>query len=149
MPFYIPSCSLPFCLLLSLSHLSFNGLVFCIWGLRTDSECINRFPQDCTANLFNNNNNQSVFRKTNPIYTTLTYDQFNKNKVSSGRSSVLLLARNTDFHIVKLALRIFTLFLSILVIYAVRNRLWKLKLSVVVVELGVITYDIYCLLNQP
>ena len=37
MPFYWPSCSLHFCLLLfSLSLLSFYGLVLWGWGLRTD-----------------------------------------------------------------------------------------------------------------
>ena len=37
MPFYWPSCTLTFCLLLfSLSFLSFYGLVLWGWGLRTD-----------------------------------------------------------------------------------------------------------------
>ena len=41
MPFYWPSCSLTFCLLLfSLSLLSFCGLVLWGWGLRTDGVLI-------------------------------------------------------------------------------------------------------------
>ena len=39
MPFYWPSCSLPFCLLLVyISFLSFYGLVMWAWGLRTDTD---------------------------------------------------------------------------------------------------------------
>ena len=51
MPFYWPSCSLTFCLLLlSLSLLSFYGLVFWGWGLRTDRVLI-ALSQACIANL--------------------------------------------------------------------------------------------------
>ena len=52
MPFYWPSCSLTFCLLLfSLSLLSFCGLVLWGWGLRTDRVLI-ALSQPCIANLF-------------------------------------------------------------------------------------------------
>ena len=52
MPFYWPSCSLPFYLLLfSHSLLSFFGLVFWGWGLRTDRVLIPLF-QPCITNLF-------------------------------------------------------------------------------------------------
>ena len=52
MPFYWPSCSLTFCLLLfSLSLLSFYGLVLWGWGLRTDRVLI-ALSQPCIANLF-------------------------------------------------------------------------------------------------
>ena len=51
MPFYWPSCSLPFCLLLfSLSLLSFYGWVLWGWGLRTDGVLI-ALSQPCIANL--------------------------------------------------------------------------------------------------
>ena len=59
MTFYWPSCSLTFCLLLfSLSLISFYGLVFWGWGLRTDRVLI-ALSQPCIANLFNNNNNNN------------------------------------------------------------------------------------------
>ena len=52
MPFYWPSCSLPFCLpLFSLSLLSFYGLVLWGWGLPTDRVLIALSPP-CTANRF-------------------------------------------------------------------------------------------------
>ena len=52
MPFYWPSCSLTFCLLLfSLSLLSFYGLVLWGWGLRTDRVLIAR-SQPCVTNFF-------------------------------------------------------------------------------------------------
>ena len=52
MPFYWPSCSRTFCLLLfSPSLLSFCGLVLWGWGLRTDRVLI-AFSQPCIANLF-------------------------------------------------------------------------------------------------
>ena len=52
MPFYWPSCSLTFCLLLfSLSLLSFCRLMLWGWGLRTDRVLITLF-QPCIANLF-------------------------------------------------------------------------------------------------
>ena len=52
MPFYWPSCSLTFCLLLfSLSFLSFYGLVLWGLGLRTDRVLI-ALSQPCIANLF-------------------------------------------------------------------------------------------------
>ena len=51
-PFYCPSCSLTFCLLLfSLSLLSFYGLVLRGWGLRTDLVLI-ALSQPCITNLF-------------------------------------------------------------------------------------------------
>ena len=51
MPFYWPSCSLTFCLLLfSLFLLSFYGLVLWGKGIRTDRVLIALF-QPCTANL--------------------------------------------------------------------------------------------------
>ena len=52
MPFYWPSRSLPFCVLLFyLSLLSFYGLVLWGWGLRTDSVLIT-LSQPCIANPF-------------------------------------------------------------------------------------------------
>ena len=52
MPFYWPSCSLTFCLLLfSLSLLSFYGLVLWGWGLRTDRVLIT-LSRPCIADLF-------------------------------------------------------------------------------------------------
>ena len=51
MPFYWPSCLLPFCLLLFFISLSFYGLVLWCCGLRTDKVLIT-LPQPCTANLF-------------------------------------------------------------------------------------------------
>ena len=52
MPFYWPSCSLPFCLILfSISLLSFYGLVLWGWGLRTDRVKI-ALSQPCITNLF-------------------------------------------------------------------------------------------------
>ena len=52
MPFYWPSCSLTFCLLLfSLSILSFCGLVLWGCGLRTDRVLFD-LSQLCIANLF-------------------------------------------------------------------------------------------------
>ena len=52
MPFYWPSCSLTFCLLLfSVSLLTFCGLVLWGWGLRTDRVLI-ALSQPCIANLF-------------------------------------------------------------------------------------------------
>ena len=52
MPFYWPSCSLTFCLLLfSFSHLSFYGLVLWDWDLRTDMVFID-LSQPCIDNLF-------------------------------------------------------------------------------------------------
>ena len=52
MPFYWPSCSFTFCLLLfSLSLLSFYGLVLWGWGLRTDRVLI-ALSQPCITNLF-------------------------------------------------------------------------------------------------
>ena len=52
MPFYWPSCSLTFCLLLfSLSLLSFGGLVLWGWGHRTDRVLI-VVSQPCIADLF-------------------------------------------------------------------------------------------------
>ena len=52
MPFYWPSCSLTFRLLLfSLSLLSFYGLVVWDWGLRTDRVLI-ALSQPCITNLF-------------------------------------------------------------------------------------------------
>ena len=51
MPFYWPSCSLPVCLLLiSLSLLSFYGLVLWGWVLRTDT-LLSTLSKPCTANL--------------------------------------------------------------------------------------------------
>ena len=51
-PFYLSSCSLPFCLiLLSLSLLSFYGLVLWGWGLRTVRVLI-AFSQPCIASHF-------------------------------------------------------------------------------------------------
>ena len=51
-PFYWPSCSLTFCLLLfSLSLLSFYGLVMWGWGLRTDRVLV-ALSQPCITNLF-------------------------------------------------------------------------------------------------
>ena len=51
MPFYWPSCLLPFCLLLfSLSLLSFYGLVLWGWGLRTDRVLI-ALSLPCITNL--------------------------------------------------------------------------------------------------
>ena len=59
MPFYWPSCSLPFCLLLfSLSPLSLNVLVLWGWGLRTDRVLIT-LSQPCIINFNNNNNNNN------------------------------------------------------------------------------------------
>ena len=56
MPFYWPSCSLPFCLLLfSLSILLFYGLVLWDCGLRTDIYCVNNLlspMQPCTVQLY-------------------------------------------------------------------------------------------------
>ena len=58
MPFYWPSCSLHFCLLLfSLSLLSFYGLVLWGSGLRTDSLIRNKAIALLT--FLNNNNNHS------------------------------------------------------------------------------------------
>ena len=52
MPFYWPSCSLTFCVLLfSLSFLLFYGLVLWGLGLRTDRVLI-ALSQPCSANLF-------------------------------------------------------------------------------------------------
>ena len=52
MPFYWPSCSLHFCLLLfSLSLLSFCRLLLWSWGLWTDRVLI-ALSQHCIANLF-------------------------------------------------------------------------------------------------
>ena len=52
MPFYLPRCSLHFCLLLcSLSFLSFYGLVLWGWCLRTDWVLI-ALSRSCVANLF-------------------------------------------------------------------------------------------------
>ena len=52
MPFYWPSCSLTFCLLLfSFSLLSFCGLVLWGWGLRTHRVLI-ALSLPCIANLF-------------------------------------------------------------------------------------------------
>ena len=52
MPFYWPSGSLTFCLLLfSLSLLSFCALVLWGWGLRTDRMLI-ALSQPCIANIF-------------------------------------------------------------------------------------------------
>ena len=52
MPFYWPSCSLTFCLLLfSLTLLSFYGLVLWGLGLRTDRVLI-ALSHPCIANLF-------------------------------------------------------------------------------------------------
>ena len=52
MPFYWPSCSLNFCLLLfPIPLLSLYGLVFYGWGLRTDKVLI-ALSQSCIANLF-------------------------------------------------------------------------------------------------
>ena len=52
MPFYWPSCSLTFFLLLfSLSLLSFCGLVLWDWGLRTEKVLIALY-QPCSANPF-------------------------------------------------------------------------------------------------
>ena len=52
MPFYWPSYSLPFCLLLfSLSLVSFYGSVLWGWGLRTDRVLI-ALSQHCIANFF-------------------------------------------------------------------------------------------------
>ena len=52
MPFYWPSCSLTFCLLVfSLSFLSLCGLVLWGWGLRTDTVLI-ALSQPCIANIF-------------------------------------------------------------------------------------------------
>ena len=50
MPFYWPSCLLTFCLLFSLSLLSFYGLVLWGWGLRTDRVLI-ALSQPCVADL--------------------------------------------------------------------------------------------------
>ena len=59
MPFYWPSCSLTFCLLLfSLSLLSFYGLVLWGWDLRTDRVFI-ALSQPCVNNFLNNNNNNN------------------------------------------------------------------------------------------
>ena len=56
---FLHSCSLTFCLLLfSISLLSFYRLVLWGWGLRTDSVLIS-LTQPCTANFFNNNNNNT------------------------------------------------------------------------------------------
>ena len=57
-PFYWPSCSLNFCLLLhSLSFLSFYGMILWGWGLRTD-----RALSDSLAvpTIFNNNNHNNT-----------------------------------------------------------------------------------------
>ena len=52
MPFYRPSCLLPFCLILfSLSLLSFYWFVLRGWGLPTDRVIIS-LSQPCTVNLF-------------------------------------------------------------------------------------------------
>ena len=52
MPFYWPSCSLTFCLLLfSFSLISFCGLVLWGWGLRNDRVLIT-LSQPCIANPF-------------------------------------------------------------------------------------------------
>ena len=51
MPFYLTSCSLPFCLLFSLSLLSIYWLVLWGWGLRTDMVLI-ALSQPCITNLF-------------------------------------------------------------------------------------------------
>ena len=60
MPFYWPSCSLPFCLLLfSLSLLSFYGLVLWGWCLRTDRVWIALSPGLALPTFFNNNNNNN------------------------------------------------------------------------------------------
>ena len=58
MPFYCPSCSFTFCLLLfSLSFLSFCGLVLWGWGLHTDRVLIS--PSLLLPTFFNNNNNNN------------------------------------------------------------------------------------------
>ena len=56
MPFYWPSWSLIFCLLLFyISPLLFYGLVVWGWGLRTHMVLI-ALSQPCITNFFNNNN---------------------------------------------------------------------------------------------
>ena len=75
MPFYWPSCSLPFCLrLFSLSLLGLYGLVLWGWCLRINRVLI-ALSQPDTANSFNNNNNKtsikcSVFYKFNWPHST-------------------------------------------------------------------------------
>ena len=60
MPFYWPSCSLTFCLLLfSLSLLIFCGLVLWGWGLRTD-KVLSLSPSLALTTFFKNNNNSVV-----------------------------------------------------------------------------------------
>ena len=60
MPFYWPSCLLPFSLLLvSLSLLSFYGLALYGWGLRTDWVLIAFSLSLALPTLFNNNNNNN------------------------------------------------------------------------------------------
>ena len=61
MPFYWPSCSLPFCLLLfSLSHLSFNELVLWGKGLRTDRVLITLSPGLALPTVINNNHSPKL-----------------------------------------------------------------------------------------
>ena len=59
MPFYWPSCSLPFCLILF--SLSFYGLVLWGWGLY---RMLIALSQPCIAAFFNNNNNYYYYNNT-------------------------------------------------------------------------------------
>ena len=73
MPFYWPSCTLTFCLLLFyLSLISFYGLVLWGWGLRTDRMYIGP-SQDHYQHFLNNINNNNNTLTTVYIYCIYIY----------------------------------------------------------------------------